>query len=75
VDDAGAAARGLLSLARGVARDGERLLLESRRDRAPEGTLLALALDEVRPAALSLGLPAVPADVRPLVAGLLPEER
>jgi hypothetical protein len=74
-DDAGAAARGLLSLARGVARDGERLLLESRRDRAPEGTLLALALDEVRPAALSLGLPGVPTDVRPLVAGLLPEER
>jgi len=74
-DDAGEAARGLLSLARAVAREGERLLRESRQDRAPEGTLLALALDEVRPAALALGLPGVPADVRRLAAELLPEER
>jgi hypothetical protein len=73
-DDADAAASGLLSLARAAARDGERLLLASREDRAPEGTLLALALDEVRPAALSLGLPAVPPDVRDLLAGILPGE-
>lgn len=74
-DDPDAAASGLLSLARAVARDGELLLRESGKDRAPEGTLLALALDELRPAALSLGLPAVPPDVRELVASLLPEER
>jgi hypothetical protein len=72
--DAGEAARGLLSLALAVAREGERLLLESRQDRAPEGTPLALVLDEVRPAALALGLPAVPTDVRQLAAELLPEE-
>jgi hypothetical protein len=74
-DDAGAAARGLVSLARAVARDEQRLILESGQDRAPEGTLLALGLHEVRPAALSLGLPAVPTDVRQLVAELLAEER
>jgi hypothetical protein len=74
-DDPDAAASGLLSLARAVARDGERLLRESRTDRPREGTLLALALDELRPAALSLGLPSVPPDARDLVAALLPEER
>jgi hypothetical protein len=74
-DDAGAAASGLLSLARAVARDGERLLREAREDRAPEGTLLALALDELRPEALSLGLPALPPGVRELVASALPEGR
>jgi hypothetical protein len=74
-DDADAAASGLLSLARAVARNGELLLREAREDRGPEGTLLALALDELRPAALSLALPAVPPDVRELVVSLLPEER
>ena len=71
--DAGASARGLLALARTVARDRERLVLDSRRDRAPAGTPLALGLDEVRPAALALGLAALPTDVRHLVAELLPE--
>jgi len=71
-DDADAAG-GLLSLARAVEQDGDRLLRESRKDRAPEGTLLALALDELRPAALSLALPGVPPDVRELVAAVLPE--
>jgi hypothetical protein len=73
-DDAGGAVLGLVSLARAVAGDEESLILESRKDRAPEGTLLGLALDEVRPAAITLGLPAVPVDVRQLVAELLPEE-
>lgn len=74
-DDPDAAASVLLSLARAVARDGEHLLLESRKDGAREGSRLARALDELRPAALSLGLPAVPPDVRELVASLLLEER
>jgi hypothetical protein len=73
-DDPDAAAGGLLSLARAVARDGEGLLREARKDRAREGSPLALGLDELRPAALALGLPAVPPDVRDLVAALLPEE-
>jgi hypothetical protein len=74
-DDVDAAASGLLALARTVARDGQRLLRVAREDRAPEGTLLALALDELRPAALSLGLPGVPPGVRELVASVLAEER
>lgn len=73
-EDEGASAHGLLALAHAVARDRERLVLDSRKDRAPAGTPLALGLDEVRPAALALGLAAVPIDVRQLVAELLPEE-
>jgi hypothetical protein len=69
------AAGALVSLARAVRADGERLRREAAADRAPEGTLLALALDEVRPAAHGIGLPGVPADVRTLVAGLLPGGR
>ena len=70
-----AAARALVSLARAVRADGERLRREAAADRAPEGTLLALALDEVRPAAHGIGLPGIPADVLPLVARLFPEGR
>jgi hypothetical protein len=37
--------------------------------------LLGLLLDELRPAALALGLPAVPQDAREAAAGLVPEGR
>jgi hypothetical protein len=74
-DDPEAAARALVSLARTVRADADRLRHEAAADRAPEGTLLALALDEVRPAAHGIGLPAIPPDVLPLVAGLFPEGR
>jgi hypothetical protein len=73
--DAAAAASALLRLARTVLRDHDQLRARARADLGPEGTLLAFALDELRPAAHSLGLPRVPADVVPLVAGLFPEGR
>jgi hypothetical protein len=69
------AASHLLSLARTVLAAGERLRREAAADRAAEGTLLALALDELRPAAHALALPSLPDDVRELLAGLLPGER
>jgi len=74
-DDPEAAARALAALAHAVRADAERLRRAAAADGAPEGTLLAVALDELRPAAHAIGLPGVPADVRPLVAGLFPEAR
>jgi hypothetical protein len=74
-DDAEAAGGELLALAAEVDRDGERLQRAAGADRAPEGTLLGLLLDELRPAALALGLPAVPQDAREAAAGLVPEGR
>ncbi len=74
-DSPGAAAVALAALARAVRADEERLRREAAADCAPEGTLLAFALDELRPAAHGIGLPGIPADVRPLVAGLFPEGR
>jgi hypothetical protein len=74
-DDVQAAAGELLALAAEVDRDGERLQRAAGTDRAPEGTLLGLLLDELRPAALALGLPAAPPDAREIVVGLVPEGR
>jgi hypothetical protein len=74
-DDPDRAARGILDLARFVLAEGERLRREAESDRVPEGGLLALALDEVRPAAHALLLPSVPSEVRALIADLLPEDR
>lgn len=74
-DDTEAAGDELLGLAGEVERDADRLLRAARADCAPEGTLLGLLLDELRPAALSLGFPAVPPDVREAAAGLVPEGR
>lgn len=74
-DDPQAAAGELLALAGEVESDADRLLSAARADRAPEGTPLGLLLDELRPAALVLGLPAVPPDACEAVAGLVPEGR
>jgi hypothetical protein len=74
-DDPGAAARALVALVHAVRADSERLRREAAADSAPEGTLLALALDELRVAAHGIDLPGVPADVRSLAAGLFPEVR
>jgi hypothetical protein len=70
LDDAAVAARSLVALVRTVHRDRERLRAAALADRGPEGTLVALALDEVRPSAHSLGLPGIPADAVAVVAGL-----
>ena len=74
-DSPQAAAAALAALARAVRADAERLRREAAADCAPEGTLLAFALDELRPAAHGIGLPGIPADVRSLVAGLFPGGR
>jgi hypothetical protein len=74
-DSPEAAARTLAALAHAVRVDAERLRREAAADLAPEGTFLALAFDELRPAARGIGLPGIPADVRALVAGLFPEGR
>jgi hypothetical protein len=70
-----AAARALLALARAIDADRARLQAEAAADRGPEGSPLALALDDLRPAAQALNLPRVPPDVVRLVAELLPGER
>jgi hypothetical protein len=70
-----AAARALLALARAVDADRARLRAEAEADRGPEGSLLGLALEELRPVAHALNLPRVPPDVVRLVAELVPGER
>jgi len=70
-----AAASALLGLARAVHADASRLRREAQADRGPEGSLLALALDELRPAAHELSLPGVPSDVVRLLADVLPGRR
>jgi hypothetical protein len=74
-DDVETAAGELLALAGEVDRDAGRLQRAARADRAPDGTPLGLLLDELRPAALALGLPAVPQDACEAAAGLVPEGR
>jgi hypothetical protein len=74
-EDPQAAASVLAGLSLAVHADLERLRREAAADRGPEGTLLASALDELRPAAHALGLTRVPRDVAALVASLFPEER
>lgn len=69
------AASALLALARAVHAEGPRLRREVEADRGPEGSLLALALDELRPAVHELSLPGVPSDVVALLADLLPGGR
>lgn len=73
--DAALAAAALVALVRSVLADQDRLRAEVLADRGPEGTLLALALDELRPAAHALSLARVPEDAVSLVAGLFPEQR
>ncbi|HUL79801.1 MAG TPA: hypothetical protein VL691_21220 [Vicinamibacteria bacterium] len=67
-----AAALALLDLARAVHADGARLRREVEADRGPKDSLVALALDEVRPAVHELSLPRVPSDIVRLLAELLP---
>jgi hypothetical protein len=74
-DDPEAAAKALLALARVVLEAGAGLRREAAADFGTEGTLLALALDEVRPAAHALGLARLPPGVRALLAELLPDPR
>lgn len=74
-EDPEAAASALAGLSLAVHADLEHLRRQATADRGPEGTLLALALDELRPAAHALGLTRVPRDVAALVAGLFPEGR
>jgi hypothetical protein len=69
------ASRALVALARAVHAEGARLRREAEADRGPDGSLLALALDELRPAAHELSLPGVPPDVVPLLADLMPGGR
>jgi hypothetical protein len=71
----GAAGRALLALARAVDADRARLRAEAVADHGPEGSPLALALDELRPAAHALDLSRVPPDVVALVAELFAGER
>jgi hypothetical protein len=75
VGDPVAAAHALAALARTVQRDHEALHAAVLADRGPEGTLGALALDELRPSAHSLGLSGIPADAVTLVAGLFAGRR
>jgi hypothetical protein len=65
----------VLALARAVHADRARLLAEAAADRGATGSLLALALDELRPAARALDLARVPPDVVALLAELVRGER
>lgn len=69
-EDPGAAATALLGLAAAVSRGEPR---GAGRSAAPDGTPLALALDELRPAAHALALAGVPREVRELLESLFPE--